>query len=70
VIANWSYGLMRDTSAVLLDMNNPDERTAKNVLYTAHGVDNGLRRSRTVTSLTDGMIAAHWGRGHPLPIRF
>ncbi|MGF6775158.1 CDF family Co(II)/Ni(II) efflux transporter DmeF [Paraburkholderia sp. GAS334] len=32
VIANWSYGLMRDTGAILLDMN-PDRRMAENVRY-------------------------------------
>jgi cation diffusion facilitator family transporter len=32
VIANWSYGLMRDTGAILLDMN-PDERMAENVRH-------------------------------------
>ncbi|MDN7674573.1 CDF family Co(II)/Ni(II) efflux transporter DmeF [Burkholderia oklahomensis] len=30
VIANWSYGLMRDTGGILLDMN-PDRRLADNV---------------------------------------
>ena len=30
VIANWSYGLMRDTGAILLDMNS-DRRMAENV---------------------------------------
>ncbi|CAB3801941.1 CDF family Co(II)/Ni(II) efflux transporter DmeF [Pararobbsia alpina] len=30
VIANWSYGLMRDTGAILLDVN-PDRRMAENV---------------------------------------
>jgi len=30
VIANWSYGLMRDTGAILLDIN-PDRRMADNV---------------------------------------
>jgi Co/Zn/Cd efflux system component len=30
VIANWSYGLMRDTGAILLDMN-PDRRMANGV---------------------------------------
>jgi cation diffusion facilitator family transporter len=30
-IANWSYGLIRDTGAILLDMS-PDRRMAKNVL--------------------------------------
>ena len=30
VIANWSYGLIKDTGAVLLDMN-PDPRLAKRV---------------------------------------
>jgi cation diffusion facilitator family transporter len=30
VIANWSWGLMRDTGAILLDMN-PDRRMAENV---------------------------------------
>jgi cation diffusion facilitator family transporter len=30
VIANWSYGLMRDTGAILLDMS-PDRRMAENV---------------------------------------
>jgi Co/Zn/Cd efflux system component len=30
VIANWSYGLMRDTGAILLDMN-PDRRMAESV---------------------------------------
>ena len=34
VIASWSYGLIRDTGAILLDMN-PDQRMANN-----------LRRSR------------------------
>ena len=33
VIANWSYGLMRDTGAILLDMN-PDRRMAENVRHT------------------------------------
>jgi Co/Zn/Cd efflux system component len=37
VIAIWSYGLMRDTCAVLLDMN-PDERTAENV---RHAIEDG-----------------------------
>jgi Co/Zn/Cd efflux system component len=32
VIANWSYGLMRDTGAILLDMS-PDQRMAENVLW-------------------------------------
>jgi cation diffusion facilitator family transporter len=32
VIANWSYGLTRDTGAVLLDMN-PDRRMAENVRH-------------------------------------
>jgi cation diffusion facilitator family transporter len=32
VIANWSYGLMRDTGAILLDMN-PDRRMAENVRH-------------------------------------
>jgi cation diffusion facilitator family transporter len=30
VIASWSYGLIRDTGAILLDMN-PDRRTADNL---------------------------------------
>ena len=33
VIASWSYGLIRDTSAVLLDMN-PDRRMADNLRQT------------------------------------
>jgi cation diffusion facilitator family transporter len=32
VIANWSYGLMRDTAAILLDMS-PDRRMAENVRH-------------------------------------
>jgi cation diffusion facilitator family transporter len=32
VIANWSYGLIRDTGAILLDMN-PDRRLAENVRH-------------------------------------
>jgi hypothetical protein len=32
VIANWSYALMRDTGAILLDMN-PDRRMAENVRH-------------------------------------
>jgi cation diffusion facilitator family transporter len=32
VIANWSYGLLRDTGAILLDMN-PDRRMAENVRH-------------------------------------
>jgi cation diffusion facilitator family transporter len=32
VIANWSYGLMRDTGAILLDVN-PDQRMAANVRH-------------------------------------
>jgi len=32
VIANWSYGLMRDTGAILLDIN-PDQRIAENVRH-------------------------------------
>ncbi len=33
VIASWSYGLMRDTGAILLDMN-PDERLADKIRLT------------------------------------
>jgi cation diffusion facilitator family transporter len=36
VIASWSYGLIRDTGAILLDMN-PDKRTADKV---RHAVEN------------------------------
>jgi len=32
VIANWSYGLLRDTGAILLDIN-PDRRMAENVRH-------------------------------------
>lgn len=32
VIANWSYGLMRDTGAILLDIN-PDRRMEENVRH-------------------------------------
>ncbi|MEZ0604092.1 CDF family Co(II)/Ni(II) efflux transporter DmeF [Paraburkholderia sp. IW21] len=32
VIANWSYGLMRDTGAILLDMS-PDQRMTENVRH-------------------------------------
>ncbi|TKC86337.1 CDF family Co(II)/Ni(II) efflux transporter DmeF [Trinickia terrae] len=32
VIANWSWGLMRDTGGILLDMN-PDQRMAENVRH-------------------------------------
>jgi Co/Zn/Cd efflux system component len=35
VIANWSYGLMRDTGAILLDMS-PDRRMPENV---RHAID-------------------------------
>lgn len=38
VIANWSWGLMRDTGGILLDMN-PDERMAENVRHVIE--DNG-----------------------------
>ena len=36
VIANWSYGLMRDTGAILLDMS-PDQRMAENVRSAIEG---------------------------------
>ncbi|XUW92775.1 CDF family Co(II)/Ni(II) efflux transporter DmeF [Burkholderia sp. M6-3] len=36
VIANWSYGLMRDTGAILLDIN-PDHRMTENV---RHAIEN------------------------------
>ncbi|VWB17861.1 CDF family Co(II)/Ni(II) efflux transporter DmeF [Burkholderia lata] len=36
VIANWSYGLMRDTGGILLDMN-PDRRLADNVRTAIEG---------------------------------
>lgn len=36
VIANWSYGLMRDTGGILLDMN-PDRRLADNVRGAIEG---------------------------------
>ncbi|RKT22185.1 cation diffusion facilitator family transporter [Paraburkholderia sp. RAU2J] len=38
VIANWSYGLMRDTGGILLDMN-PDRKMADNVRHVIE--DNG-----------------------------
>ncbi|MFM0152257.1 CDF family Co(II)/Ni(II) efflux transporter DmeF [Paraburkholderia sediminicola] len=38
VIANWSYGLMRDTGAILLDMS-PDQRMTENVRHAIE--DNG-----------------------------
>ncbi|MDR5645349.1 CDF family Co(II)/Ni(II) efflux transporter DmeF [Burkholderia cenocepacia] len=38
VIANWSWGLMRDTGAILLDMN-PDRRMTENVRHVVE--DNG-----------------------------
>jgi cation diffusion facilitator family transporter len=38
VIANWSWGLMRDTGGILLDMN-PDRRMAENVRHVIE--DNG-----------------------------
>ena len=38
VIANWSWGLMRDTGRILLDMN-PDKRMAENVRHVIE--DNG-----------------------------
>lgn len=38
VIANWSYGLMRDTGRILLDMN-PDPKMADNVRHVIE--DNG-----------------------------
>jgi len=34
--ASWSYGLIRDTGAILLDMN-PDRRLADNVRQTIEG---------------------------------
>ncbi|CAN7601065.1 CDF family Co(II)/Ni(II) efflux transporter DmeF [Caballeronia sp. LjRoot29] len=37
VIGNWSYGLMRDTGAILLDMSS-DQRTAENV---RHAIEDG-----------------------------
>jgi cation diffusion facilitator family transporter len=36
VIANWSYGLMRDTGGILLDMN-PDRKMADNVRQVIEG---------------------------------
>lgn len=36
VIANWSYGLMRDTGGILLDMN-PDRKMADNVRQVVEG---------------------------------
>ncbi|SIT39973.1 Cation diffusion facilitator family transporter [Paraburkholderia ribeironis] len=36
VIANWSYGLMRDTGRILLDMN-PDRKMADNVRHVIEG---------------------------------
>ena len=36
VIANWSYGLMRDTGSVLLDMS-PDRRMTENVWRVIEG---------------------------------
>jgi cation diffusion facilitator family transporter len=36
VIASWSYGLIRDTGAILLDMN-PDRRMAENVRQAIEG---------------------------------
>jgi len=36
VIANWSYGLMRDTGAILLDIN-PDQPMAENVRHAIEG---------------------------------
>ncbi len=36
VIASWSYGLIRDTGAILLDMN-PDKRTADKVRQAIEG---------------------------------
>lgn len=53
VIANWSYGLMRDTGAILLDMN-PDRRIA-----------NGVRRA--IEAEGDEVVDLHvWrlGPGH------
>jgi cation diffusion facilitator family transporter len=38
VIANWSYGLMRDTGGILLDMN-PDRKMTDNVRHMIE--DNG-----------------------------
>ncbi|MEX3605514.1 MAG: CDF family Co(II)/Ni(II) efflux transporter DmeF [Burkholderia sp.] len=35
-IANWSWGLMRDTSGILLDMD-PDQRMAENVRHVIEG---------------------------------
>jgi cation diffusion facilitator family transporter len=37
VIANWSFGLMRDTGAILLDMS-PDQTMAENV---RHAIEDG-----------------------------
>jgi cation diffusion facilitator family transporter len=36
VIANWSYGLMRDTGAILLDMS-PDQRMTEKVRHAIEG---------------------------------
>jgi len=36
VIASWSYGLIRDTGAILLDMN-PDRRMADNLRQAIEG---------------------------------
>ena len=36
VIASWSFGLIRDTGAILLDMN-PDRRMAENLRRTVEG---------------------------------
>ncbi len=41
VIASWSYGLIRDTGAILLDMN-PDRRLAENLRGTIEGAGDRL----------------------------
>jgi cation diffusion facilitator family transporter len=42
VIANWSFGLMRDTGAVLLDMS-PDQRMTESVRHTIEATGDTVR---------------------------
>ncbi len=57
VIASWSYGLIRDTGAILLDMN-PDRRMADNVRQAIEC---------EADKISDLCLMAGWGRDISAP---
>ena len=66
VIASWSYALIRDTGAILLDMN-PDRRMADNLRQTIEG---GRRPACRPSSVATGAWASwgdcvHWHARNP-----